>query len=152
MIDANEVDKAVIAKLSADATLAGLLPGGVFWDLAPAGSTQFVLVSLSDSRALPELRERDTFNQFIYLVKAVAKGTNTAPTAAADKQIRALLDHGTLDLRAAGGELMVMRWLDRVRYTEQASASAETWQHRGGRYEVTVTPTEGTDNGTTTRQ
>jgi len=34
---------------------------------------------------------------------------------------------------------MVARWIDRVRYTENVTAS-EIWQHRGGRYEVTVTP------------
>jgi|SRR5262252_6740995 len=152
MIDPNEVDRAVIGKLSADAELAGLLPSGVYWDLAPEGATAFVLVSLSTSRTLPELDDGDTFRQFVYLIKAVAKGTSSAPTAAADARILALLDHAPLDLTAAGGELMIMRWVDRVRYTELSTAS-ETWQHRGGRYEVTVTPTEGAKRyGTTTRQ
>lgn len=140
MIDPNEVDRAVIGKLSGDPTLAGLLPGGVFWDLAPIGTTAFVLVSLSTSRGLPELEDGDTARTLVYLIKAVARGTGSAPTAAADARIQALLDHGALDLPpAAGCELMIMRWIDRVRYAE-TTESAETWQHRGGRYEVTVTP------------
>jgi len=139
MIDPNEVDRAVIGALSSDATLAGLLPGGVFWDLAPVGSTAFVIVSLSVSRGYDELAQGITSRTFVYLVKAVAKGTSSAPTAAADARIQAILDRGTLDLTAAGCSLMVARWIDRVRYTENVTAS-EIWQHRGGRYEVTVTP------------
>lgn len=139
MIDPNEVDRAVIGALAADATLAGLLPGGVFWDLAPVGSTAFVIVSLSVSRGYDELAQGITSRTFVYLVKAVAKGTSSAPTAAADARIQAILDRGTLDLAAAGCSLMVARWIDRVRYTENVTAS-EIWQHRGGRYEVTVTP------------
>jgi len=140
MIDPNEVERAVIGKLAADAELAALLPGGVFYDLAPQGTTQFVLVSLSTSRGMPEFDDRDTFRQFVYLVKAVAQGPSSAPTAAADARIQALLDLGTLDLSAAGCELLVMRWVDRVRFTE-ATGAAEVWQHRGARYEVTVTET-----------
>ena len=139
MIDPNEVDRAVIGALAADAELASLLPGGVYWDLAPVGTTAFVLVSLSTSRGLAELANRDTFREFVYLVKAVARGSSSSPTSAADKRIQTILDGQPLDLAAAGGELMVMRWVDRVRYTE--TSGDEVWTHRGGRYQVTVTPT-----------
>jgi hypothetical protein len=139
MIDPNAVDRALIGKLAGDAELTALLPGGVFWDLAPLGTTAFVLVSLMQSRGLPELDGADTFRDFVYLVKAVALGSSSAPTAAADARIQALLDHGDLDLSGSGGDLMVMRWVERVRYTE-ATAQSDIWQHRGGRYEVMVTP------------
>ena len=141
MIDPNEIDRAIVGVLSADPTLAGLLPGGVYWDLAPIGTTAFAIVGLSTSRGLAELNDGTTARTFVYLVKAVAHGTSSSPTAAADARIQALLDHGSLTLSAAAGcSLMVMRWIDRVRYTESTTAS-EIWQHRGGRYEVTVTPT-----------
>jgi hypothetical protein len=138
LIAAGDVDRAVLAKLEGDAALTALLPGGVYWDQAPEGTTAFVIVSLSTSRGLPELNDAETFREFVYLVKAVARGAAATPTADADARIEALLDHGTLDLTAAGGDLMVMRWVDRVRYTETTGA-AETWQHRGARYQVTVT-------------
>jgi len=139
LIDPNQVDGAVVGALAGDPTLAGLLPNGVFWDLAPVGSTAFVIVSLSTSRGINELADGITARTFVYLVKAVARGTSSAPTAAADARIQAILDRGSLDLSAAGCSLMVARWIDRIRYTENVSAS-EIWQHRGGRYEITVTP------------
>lgn len=139
MIDASQIESAIITKLKNDPTLAGLVPDGVYWDLARQGSTRFVIVSLSTSRGLAEINDGETLREFVYTVKAVALGTDPDPIVPADARIQALLDHGTLDLTAAGCELMIMRWRDRVRYTE--TAAAETWQHRGARYEVTVTPT-----------
>jgi hypothetical protein len=139
MIDANKIEGAIVGALAGDATLAGLLPGGVFWDLAPVGTTAFAIVSLSTSRGTNELADGITSRTFVYLVKAVARGSSSAPTAAADARIQTILDRGSLDLSAAGCSLMVARWIDRIRYTENVSAS-EIWQHRGGRYEITVTP------------
>jgi hypothetical protein len=138
LIDASAIESALIGKLATDPTLTGLLPDGVYWDLARQGSTRFAVVSLSTSRGLPELNDAETLRAFIYVVKAVALGTDKDPIVAADNRIHALLDHGTLDLATAGCSLMQMRWIDRVRYTE--TAAADTWQHRGARYEITVTP------------
>ena len=138
MIDASAIESAIIGKLAADPELAGLLPDGVFWDLAQQGATRFALVSLSESRALAELDDGETLRAFIYQIKAVALGADSDPIVAADRRIHALLDHGNLDLDAAGCALMIMRFVDRIRYTE--TADGEIWQHRGARYEVTVTP------------
>lgn len=138
MIDATAVERALIGTLASDAALAALLPHGVYYDLAPIGATRFVIVSLSTSRGLAELNDGDTFRAFVYLVKAVALGSDSDPIAAADRRIHELLDHGSLELVDAGGTVMALRFVDRVRYTEQVAA--ETWQHRGGRFEVLVTP------------
>lgn len=139
MIDATEVERALIGALALDPELAALVPDGVYYDLAPQGATRFVIVSLSTSHGQAEINDRDTLRAFVYLVKAVALGADADPIAAADARINALLDHGTLDLPAAAGcTLMRSRWVDRVRFTE--TAAGETWQHRGGRYEITVTP------------
>jgi hypothetical protein len=138
VINASAIESALIGKLASDPELAGLLPDGVYWDLARQGSTRFAVVSLSTSRGLSEINDGETLRAFVYVVKAVALGPDADPIVAADARIHALLDRGSLDLTAAGCSLMIMRWLDRIRYTE--TAAADTWQHRGGRYEVTVTP------------
>jgi hypothetical protein len=138
VIDATEVERALIGKLAGDATLAGLLTDGVYYDVAPIGSTRFCIVSLSASRGLYELHDDETFRALIYIVKAVVLGSASADVAAADKRIQELVDRQPLDVSAAGAELMVAHWIDRIRYTE--TANNDVWQHRGARYEITVTP------------
>lgn len=139
MIDAGEVERALIGKLDADPALSASLPDGVFYDLAPIGSTKFVIVSLSTSRGLYELNDGETLRALVYVVKAVVLGTGGATIADADRRIQELIDRQPLDLpAAAGATLMVARWVDRIRYTE--NVDGETWQHRGARYEITVTP------------
>lgn len=138
MIDATEVERALIGKLAGDATLAAVLTDGVYYDVAPIGSTRFCIVSLSSSRGLYELADGETFRALIYVVKAVVLGSASADVAAADKRIQELVDRQPLDVSAAGAELMVAHWIDRIRYTE--TANNDVWQHRGARYELTVTP------------
>jgi len=139
VIDATEVERALIGKLAADAALAASLPDGVFYDLAPIGSTKFAIVSLSTSRGLYELNDAETLRTLVYVVKAVVLGTSSTNVAAADKRMQELIDRQPLNLPPeAGATLMVARWVDRIRYTE--TANNDTWQHRGARYEITVTP------------
>ena len=135
-----DVETALIKKLSADATLAQYMPNGVFLDVAPEGATRFVIVSVSTSRAQWELDDGETLRELVMLVKAVAQDSDASDIGPADERIEALLNHGTLDLSAAGCELMAMRWRDRVRYSEY-DANKKIWQHAGARYELTVTPT-----------
>jgi len=139
MINATDVERALIGKLTADPALAAALPDGVYYDLAPLGSTRFVIVSLSSSRALYEINDGETLRAFIYVVKGVALGSASDAVAAADKRIQELIDRQPLDLPPeAGATLMVARWVDRIRFTE--NANNDIWQHRGARYEITVTP------------
>jgi len=139
VIDATEVERALIGKLAADATLAALLTDGVYYDIAPIGSTRFAIVSLSTSRGLDEINDGETFRALIYVIKAVVLGSASTTVADADKRIQELVDRQPLDLPpAAGAELMVARWVDRIRYTE--TIANDVWQHRGARYEITVTP------------
>jgi hypothetical protein len=139
VIDATEVERALIGKLAADATLAALLTDGVYYDIAPIGSTRFAIVSLSTSRGLDEINDGETFRALIYVIKAVVLGSASTTVAGADKRIQELVDRQPLDLPpAAGAELMVARWVDRIRYTE--TIANDVWQHRGARYEITVTP------------
>lgn len=139
MIDATEVERALIGKLGADPELAALLPDGVFYDVAPIGSTRFAIVSLTSSRSLDELNSAETLRALVYLVKAVVLGSASSTVADADWRIQELIDRQPLDLPPeAGATLMVARWVERVRYTE--TVNDDVWQHRGARYEITVTP------------
>lgn len=139
MINASEVERAIIGVLTADPELTGYLPDGVYWDLAIQGSTRFAIVSASTSRAQSEFHGLDSFRVLVYVIKAVVLSGGTSVIAQADARIQALIDRQPLALPAAAGAgLMVMRWLDRVRYTETVDTGV--WQHRGARYEVIVTP------------
>jgi hypothetical protein len=136
MADSSDVDNAVIAKLGADATLLSYMVNGVFWEEAPEGSTKFVLVSLVDEHDAPMFGAR-AFEDALYLVKAVAKGTSGIDVKAAAARIDVLLDNSSLTV--SGYSLMNMRRDSRVRYTEVDDIDASIrWQHRGGRYQVVV--------------
>lgn len=139
--DRSSVDAAIMGKLQADAALMGLLPDGVFWDLAPQGMQRFVIVSLADDAASLALNNADGFEWPIYQCKAVASVTGGSTMKDAARRIHELLHHGDLDLSASGGyTLMVMHRVRYVRYTEVDQVDkALRWQHRGGLYEVMLT-------------
>jgi hypothetical protein len=137
--DSSDVDNALVAKLLADATLATLMPGGVFMDEAPAGAEQFVIVSLVDAHDDPMFRGCAA-EDMLYLVKAVELSTVAVKNSkAAAARIQVLLEQGTLT--PTGYSLMTMRRESRVRYTEVDDKDASIrWQHRGGRYQIVVSP------------
>ena len=84
MIDVSEIERAIIGKLTADPELTSYVPDGVYWDLAVQGSTQFVIVSASTSRAEMEFHGIDSWRALIYTVKAVVQSTGTPVIAQAD--------------------------------------------------------------------
>ena len=136
MADSSDVDNAIIAKLLADASLTALMPDGVYFDEAAPGKTKFVIVSLVTEFDTPMLRSR-AFEEATYLVKAVALSTSGGDVKSAAARIDVLLDGGTLTV--AGYSLMYMQRIERLRITEVDGVDPSIrWQHRGGRYEVTV--------------
>lgn len=136
MPDSSAIDTALLAKLNGDDTLIALMPNGAHWDEAPAGSTRFVIVSLVDSSDVGQFGGR-SYEDALYLVKAVALSTSGGDVKAAAARIDALLENGTL--APTGYTLMTMQRESRVRYTEVDEADAAIrWQHRGGRYQVMV--------------
>jgi hypothetical protein len=143
--DSSDVDAALVGKLQADTTLAGLMPGGVFVDEAPAGSTQHVIVSLIDGTDVPMFGGR-AIEDGLYLVKAVELSTVAVKNIkAAAARIDVLLDPqpplAPATLAIAGYGLMVSRRVGRVRQTEVDDVdSSIRWQHRGGRYQLMVAP------------
>jgi hypothetical protein len=138
MADSSQVDAAVIGRLLGDATLSSLMSDGVYWDVAAHGKTRFVIVSQVDHSDEPML-QGTAYERFLYLVKAVELSTSGANISAASARIQTLLHDATFAVTGYG--LMVSRRVERVRYTEVDEVDRDIrWQHRGGQYEVMVSP------------
>lgn len=139
MADSSDIDNALMAMLGADTTLLGLMPNGVYWDVAPPKSTQFVIVSLDDE-ADGRMFEGRAFEDAVYLVKCVELSTVTTKNSkAAAARIDALLEGQPLTV--AGYAFMALYREGRVRQTEIDDADPTIrWMHRGGRYRVVMSP------------
>jgi hypothetical protein len=145
MSDSSDIENAVIAKLAADAPLTALMPDGVFFEVAPAGRTRFVIVSLVESHDERVFGGR-AVEDVLLLVKAVALSTVTANIKAAAARVDELLDPqppaAPATLTAAGYSLMAMYRdpdLPRIRLTEEDDDDATIrWFHRGGHYRVVM--------------
>lgn len=139
MADPSAVDVAVIGRLLADPVLTGLMPHGIFWDVANQGAKRFVIVSLVPAGDVVPMFGGTAYERTLYLVKAVedaSLGANVGPAAA---RIDALLHDQTFAVTGYG--LMNCQRTDRLRVTEVDPANADArWQHRGGYYEVVTTP------------
>jgi hypothetical protein len=137
--DGSEVDEALVALLEGDAELAALMPDGVWFDVAEADATAFVLVRLvehSDDYSFQPGRPQETAT---YLVQAVClESTATATARAAARRIHALLMTGPLAIESYGC-LAVLRQ-GRIRLTTYDPTGDIRWQHRGGHYVITVQP------------
>lgn len=145
MPDSSDIDAALVTKLQADATLAALAPDGWYIDEAPAGKTQFGIVSLVDEHDTPIFEGRAS-EDALYLVKHVELSTVAVKhSKAAAARIDALLDPQPPAARAtltiAGYAFQVMRRESRIRMTEVDAVDASIrWSHRGGRYQVVAAP------------
>lgn len=135
--DASDVDAALSSKLISDATLTALLPDGAYFDIAPQGKTRFVVLSLV-SHDDAYMFGGSAMERFLYLVKAVALNTSGVNVATAAARIHTLLQDGAL--APTGYTLMRLQRMERIRYTEVDEDSDARWQHRGGHYEILVSP------------
>jgi hypothetical protein len=115
-----------------------LCPDGVFMDVAPSGKSTFVIVSLA-AHADEPMFNGTAFEQATYLVKAVDRSTSGGTVKAAAARIHALLQD--VPLSVTGYDHMLTRRSERIRYTEVDEIDKDIrWQHRGGRYDVFVSP------------
>jgi hypothetical protein len=138
--DTTAVEAAVIAILSGDASLMALCPGGVHWDLAPAGLTAFVIVSQIDHDDAYAMTPAPMWERPLYLIKATTQGASRVIVTQAAARIYALLHEQPL--AAAGYTLMLMQRIKRVpNYLEVDELTDERWAHCGGHYEILVSPT-----------
>lgn len=134
MPSTSAVDAALIAKLSGDATLTTLAPGGIYWDMAPQGvAMPFLIVSQIDHVDAYAMRSQ-AYEEIGYLVKAVDANTSgTAAQNAADR-VQTLLQDTTL--APTGYRTFLVQRRERVRYVEIDDESDRRYQHRGGIYDV----------------
>lgn len=141
MADSSEVDAALLARLASDSELAALLPDGVWFDVAAPGATQFVLVAQLSHEDEPMLDGGTAFETYLYLVKAVSPGKSGADTVKpAAAKINALLENAVL--QPSGYSDMRCARVERVRYSELDEINDVRWHHRGGHYEIMVSPTD----------
>jgi len=135
--DASAVEQGVIAKLLGDSTLIGLMPNGVYVDVAKPGAKRFVIVSLVEHNDVDVFGGR-ALEELTILVKAVALASTGNDVRQAAARIDELLESAD-DLEIEGYELMHIRRVSRVRITEVDEVDPDIrWFHRGARYEIKV--------------
>jgi len=124
------IEAALYSKLSGDATLTSLAPGGVWREVAPLGTTG-VLVVFQQITGLDAytLAQRATTTS-TYLVKAISPGESATPAWDAATRIDALLTDQPLSL--ASGSVMSIRRERVMTLTE--TDGGESYQHAGGYY------------------
>jgi hypothetical protein len=139
MPDPVEVDKAVIARLLADAPLMALCSDGIWWDVAKHGATRFVIVSQID-HADVDMFNGAAFEEFEYMVKAVVLSTTGVDVNTAAARIHIALQDAPLT--PTGYTVTRCRRTGRVpAFTEPDDDNPDArWAHRGGTYQVVVSP------------
>jgi len=135
-----DVDAALVSKLLGDGALMALMPDGVYWDVAASGKKRVVIVKLM-SHSVERMFNARAYESAIYLVKAVELSISGTNAKAAGRRIDALLNNGSLG--TISGYLQMNCELDEyVRYAEDDPDNKDArWQHYGGMYAVTVSPT-----------
>jgi hypothetical protein len=146
--DSSAIDRAVIGYLAGDATLTGLMPGGVWYQVAPPSSQQFVIVSLVESVERIMFGGR-AWESALYLAKAVEFSSPTvhhANAREAGDRIDALLDPQppapAAPLTITGYGVMLLQREGRRVYDREPMANDATliWTHCGAMYRVWAEP------------
>jgi hypothetical protein len=133
--DSSDLEAALVGLLQNDPTLKGLLPDGVYFDVAPQSARQFAVVSLVDETD-EDTYDGRAYEDGLYAVKAVEFSTvttkNIKPAAARIDQL--LID--ALFTAPGYAEITVGRE-KRIRYTEVDDVDRSIrWSHRGAQYRV----------------
>jgi len=137
--DSAAIRNSLIGHLLADSQLAGLMPDGVYSDVARAGKKQYVIVSLVDSVDQPTYEGR-AIESGLYLVKAVALN-NAAAAEAAAARIDQLIEDQFWTI-APGLDLMAAYRVAPIGALELDAVDPDLrWTHRGGRYRLDVAVT-----------
>jgi hypothetical protein len=135
---ASDIDQAIVARLATDAELAALLPDGVWVDVPPIGAQRYAIVSLIDHDDVDQL-QTTAYEVFSYLIKAVALHTSGADVVrSASSRMHDLLQGAPI--AAPGYAPMACRRTQYLRTTEVDDVTDVRWQHRGGYYDVWVSP------------
>lgn len=129
--DSLAIDASLLGLLGSDATLLSLMPNGVHFDNAPAGSTRFVVVRLQSDLDTRKFEGR-AFEDVIYSVIAIAKDKSWAAVRQAAFRIDQLLDGQSLTVEGFGP--MTFSRTERHRYSNPDPADDVSWKHAGGVY------------------
>jgi hypothetical protein len=139
MPETRDVDAAILAMLAADAELAALMNDGVWFGVAPPGSTRFVRVSQA-AHTDEYVFNAPASERVVYAVEAIEQSTTADRALDAAARIYAVLHD--VPIVAAG-----YAWMNTQRHGRihdpviDPSDSAKIWQHCGGYYEVMIQPT-----------
>jgi len=134
----NAVDAAVMAVLATDATLMALLPDGVWMEAAKPGAKRFVVVEPLEHDDTYGFTET-LYERYVYAVRAVALATDGALVMSGADRIQELLQE--VPLTVPGYSWMTTLRLRRAREAELDAVDTDArFQHRGGHYEVWLSP------------
>lgn len=137
--DVAAVDAALLAVLAGDAALMALVPDGVYLDAAPAGLSRFVIVQFQ-THADVEGFGAALYEEFRYSVTARILATTGVDANAAAYRIHQLLQDTVLTI--AGYTHMATLRVERLKFPDVDAIDNDIrWQHAGGDYEITVSPT-----------
>ena len=136
------VDAALVAVLAGDATLAALVPDGVFFTTAPAArpvKTGFVIVQ-HQTHVDTEGFRAPLYESFRYRVTAWVLAPTPTPADAAAYRIHQLLEDTVLAGIAGYTHMSTLR-VERVRDLQIDPIDNDLrWQIAGGDYDVFVSP------------
>lgn len=132
--DSGAVDDAILAILNADAPLRALLPDGVYFDVAPPGSTGYAIIAIV-AHADVAVFGRRAGEEYRLLVLSTTLDRSASRPAA--ERIDGLLEDAAIAID--GFTLDAIHRDDRVRDREvDVTDPALVWHHRGGEYRVVV--------------
>lgn len=128
------VEMGLYSLLSGDATLSGYAPGGVWRNIAPAGTDGVVVTFGQQSSVDTYTFSERAMVDMLYQVKAVAPGGSAGTAWDAADRIDSLLTDGSLTI--GSGTVLRVRRQSSISLTE--TDGGETYQHVGGIYAITV--------------
>jgi len=134
MADSADLDDAIVAILVNDATLAGLLPDGVWIGAAKPGAVRYGLILLPATADLAMFTGR-AFEEVTYTVLAVVCSTTGSTGKAAAARIDALLQ-GAQPVVAGFAPAVVQRTRRHRRPDRDADDPSIRWDVRGGDYSL----------------
>jgi Protein of unknown function (DUF3168) len=140
--DSGEIDIALVQVLSGDAALMALVPDGVYFNEAPQGMENFVIVSLVEGLVRAQMgaaTERRAAEDAEYIVKAVLLNGSSADAREAAARIDDLLEDQTIPID--GFTCLSIVRSQRIHDTEPDDVDTTIrWQHRGGFYRILAAP------------
>jgi hypothetical protein len=130
----NPLEAAIFDLLSADGTLTGLAPGGVWRGVAPEGAQGIVVVFSHAGGPDFYTHTQRAFSDVQYLIKAIGPGLSAIDTGAAYERVDALINDAALPL--SSGRVMACRRASTISMDE--TEGGEVWHHVGGIYSIFV--------------